>query len=228
MGQTPAPMPGRLLLVLPFDNRTDQPNLDWISEAVSEVLNRRLASAGFLPISRDDRLYALDHLGLPPTFQPSRASAIRLAQTLDADYVIVGSFATSGSRVQAKAMILKMDTLHMSAPIQEEADMTHLLDVLNSLAWAVAKQIDPQFNVARNTFVTAGAGLRVDAFENYIRGLVESDPAEQIRHLKESVRLDPTFSPALMALGKAYFANQQFDLAATTLGRLPRNDPNAR
>ncbi len=214
--------------MLPFDNRTDQPNLDWISEAVPEVLNRRLASAGFMPISRDDRLYALDHLGLPSTFQPSRASAIRLAQTLDADYVIVGSFSTSGSRFQAKAQILKMDALHMSAPLQEEADMTHLLDVLNSLAWGLAKQIDPQFAVARNTFVAAGAGLRVDAFENYTRGLVETDPAEQIRHLKEAVRLDPSFSPALLALGKAYFANQQFELAANTLGRLPRNDPNAR
>ncbi len=53
-------------------------------------------------------------------------------------------------------------------------------------------------------------------------------PTEQIRHLKEAVRLDPSFSPALLALGKAYFANQQFELAATTLGRLPRNDPNAR
>ncbi len=73
--------------MLPFDNLTDQPNLDWISEAVPEILNRRLASAGFMPISRDDRLYALDHFGLPSTFQPSRASAIRLAQNLDADYV---------------------------------------------------------------------------------------------------------------------------------------------
>ena len=93
MAQSPAPerSPGRLILVLPFDNRTDQPNLDWISEAIPEVLNRRLASAGFLPISRDDRLYALDHLGLPSTFQPSRASAIRLAQTLDADYIIDGT-----------------------------------------------------------------------------------------------------------------------------------------
>jgi tetratricopeptide (TPR) repeat protein len=228
MAQTPSATPGRLLLVLPFDNRTDQPNLDWISEAVPEVLNRRLTSAGFMPISRDDRLYALDHLGLPPTFQPSRASAIRLAQMMDANYVIVGSFTTSGSRFQAKAQILKVDSLHLSAPIQEEADMPHLLDVLNSLAWGLAKQIDPQFAVARDTFVAAGAGLRVDAFENYIRGLVEIDPAEQIRHLKESVRLDASFSPALLALGKAYFANQQFDLAATTLGRLPRNDPNAR
>ena len=223
-----APNPGRLLLVLPFDNQSDQPSLDWISEAVPEVLNRRLASAGFMPISRDDRLYALDHLGLPSTFQPSRASAIRLAQTLDADYVIVGTFTVSGSRFQAKAQILKVDALHMSAPLQEEADITHLLDVLNSLAWGLAKQIDPRFAVARTTFVAAGAGLRTDAFENYIRGLVEPDPAEQIRHLKESVRLDPTFSPALLALGKAYFANQEFELAATTLGRLPRNDPNAR
>ncbi len=218
----------RLLLALPFDNRSDQPNLDWISEAIPEVLNRRLASAGFMPIGRDDRLYALDHLGLPASFQPSRASAIRLAQTLDANYVIVGGFSTHGSRFQASAQIITMDSLHMSAPIQEEADMSHLLDVLNSLAWGLAKQIDPHFAVARNTFVAASAGLRIDAFENYIRGLVETDPAEQIRHLKESVRLDPGFSPALLALGKAYFANQQFELAATTLGRLPLSDPNAR
>jgi len=220
--------PGKLLLVLPFQNSANQPNLDWISEAFPEVLNRRLASSGFMPISRDDRLYALDHLGLPSTFQPSRASAIRLAQTLDADYVIVGSFSTSGARFRASAQVLKMDALHMSAPLEEEADISHLLDVLNSLAWGLAKEIDPQFAVARNTFVAAGASLRTDAFENYIRGLVENDPAEQIRHLKEAVRLDPSFSPALLALGKAYFANQQFDLAATTLGRLPRNDPNAR
>ena len=42
------------------------------------------------------------------------------------------------------------------------------------------------------------------------------------------MRIDPSFSPALLALGKSYFANQQFDLAANTLGRLPLNDPNAR
>jgi tetratricopeptide (TPR) repeat protein len=228
MAQNPTDKPGRLLLVLPFDNRSDQPNLDWISEAVPEVLNRRFVSAGFMPISRDDLLYALDHLGLPATFQPSRASAIRLAETLDADYVIVGSFSTTGSRFQAKAQILRVDALHLSAPLQEEADMTHLLDVLNSLAWGLAKQIDPQLAVARSTFVAAGAGLRTDVFENYIRGLVESDPAEQIRHLKETVRLDPSFAPGLFALGKAYFANQQFELAATTLGRLALNDPNAR
>src|SRR5258708_14123830 len=174
--QTPAVMPGRLLLVLPFTNGSDQPNLDWISQAVPEILNQRLASAGFMPISRDDRLYALDHLGLPSTFQPSRPSAIRLAQALDAAYIIVGAFSTNGARFQAKARILKIDALHLSAPLQEEPDLSHLLDVLNSLAWGVAKQIDPQLSGARNNFIAPGRGLKAGAFENYTRGFVETHP----------------------------------------------------
>ena len=219
---------GRLLLVLPFDDRADRPNLDWIGEAVPEVLNRRLASAGFLPISRDDRLYALDHLGLPQSFQPSRASVIRLAQNLDADDVIVGSFSTNGPRFQASAQILNMNTLHMSAPIVEEADMTRFLDVLNSLAWRIAKQLDSQYPVAQNTFVSIDSHLKIAAFENYIRGLVEPTSEGRIRHLKEAVRLDPSYSPSLLALGMAFFADQQYDQAATTLGLLPKDDPNAR
>ena len=137
--QTPFAGHGRLLLVLPFENNSTQPNLDWIRDAVPEILNRRLASAGFMPIGRDDRLYALDHLGLPESFRPSRASAIRLAQTLDANYVIVGSFSVDGSRFSAIAQILDIDKLHLSEPIEEQADMTHLLDVLSSLSWRLAR-----------------------------------------------------------------------------------------
>jgi hypothetical protein len=59
--------------VLPFDNRTGQPSLEWIREAAPEILSSRFASAGFAPMSRADRLYALDHLGLPQGFHPSRA-----------------------------------------------------------------------------------------------------------------------------------------------------------
>ena len=61
---------GHLILVLPFENHSGQPNIDWMSESMPEIINRRLESAGFLPIGREDRLYALDHLGLPPEFSP--------------------------------------------------------------------------------------------------------------------------------------------------------------
>src|ERR1700683_2532468 len=71
---------GRLVLVLPFDNRSGQPNLNWIGDSFPYTLDQRLTSAGFLTISADARQYALDHLGLPTGFKPSRATTIRIAQ----------------------------------------------------------------------------------------------------------------------------------------------------
>ncbi len=88
---------GRILLVLPFDNRTGQPSLEWIHEAAAELLSSRFRSVGFDPMSRADRMYALDHLGLPQGFHPSRASSLKLAETLDADSIVVGSYIMDGS-----------------------------------------------------------------------------------------------------------------------------------
>ncbi|HEX3470044.1 MAG TPA: tetratricopeptide repeat protein [Silvibacterium sp.] len=218
---------GRLLLVLPFENHTSQPNLDWIGEAAADILNRRMEAAGFLTISRGDRLYALDRLGLPQSFQPSRATTIRIAQTLDADSVILGSYTVTGDRLTAMAQILDVKALKLSAPLQQEADLNGLLGILNNLAWRVARQLNPSYSVAEQTFLAADAPLRVDAFENYIRGTIAEAPAERVVHLKEAVRLTPTFTPAWIALGKAYFANQDYDAAAATFGRLSKDDPKA-
>ncbi len=218
---------GRLLLVLPFENHTGQTSLDWIGQAFPEIFNRRLASAGFLPISRTDRVYALDHLGLPLNFHPSRASAIRLAQTLDADYVVFGSYTTTGTMLNTTAQVLDVTALKLGAQLNNQADLTHLLETLNSLAWQVTRQLDPTYAVAEQTFIATDSDLRLDAFENYVRGLTEGSIDERIRHLREAVRLSPHFYPAWLALGKAYFANQNFELAASTLGHLTKDDPNA-
>jgi TolB-like protein len=83
---------GRVVLVLPFDNRSGNPSLNWIGDSFPDTLNKRLNSSGFLTISRDDRAFALDHLGLPAGFRPSRATTIRIAQQLDANFVVVGSY----------------------------------------------------------------------------------------------------------------------------------------
>jgi tetratricopeptide (TPR) repeat protein len=222
-----AQVQGRLLLVLPFENHTSQPNLDWIGEAVADVMNRRLESAGFLSISRGDRLYALDHLGLPLNFQPSRATTIRIAQTLDADSVVVGWYTVTGDRLSATAQVLDVKALKLSAPIQQESDLKNLLGTVNGLAWQVARRLDPTYSVAEQTFLAADAPLRVDAFEKYIRGTIAEAPAERVADLKESLRLGPSFSPARLALGQAYFVNQEYDSAATTFGSLSKNDPNA-
>jgi tetratricopeptide (TPR) repeat protein len=218
---------GRLLLVLPFENHTGQPNLDWIGEGAADIFNRRLDAAGFLTISRGDRLYALDRLGLPLNFQPSRATTIRIAQLLDADSVIIGAYTETGTQLTVTAQILNLHQLTLSPPIQQEAALENLLDTLNGVAWNVARALDPSYSVAEQTFLAADAPLRPDAFENYIRGMIAEAPSNRIVHLREAVRLSPGFIPARLELGKAYFANQDYDSAATTFGQMPKDDPNA-
>jgi tetratricopeptide (TPR) repeat protein len=215
---------GRILLVLPFDNRTGQPSLDWIREASAEILSSRLVSAGFAPMSRADRIYAFDHLGLPQGFHPSRASSIKLAETLDADSIIVGSYLTDGSGIVAEAQLVDVPHLSMSQAVTARGEMREMNAVFDSLAWKLARQIDPGFKVTQDTFVAAGAGVRLDAFEQYIRGITEPDQQERLRHLNQSVLLSPKFSPAWMALGREDYAGQQYEQAAEAFAKAGAND----
>lgn len=218
---------GRLLLVLPFNNRTGDPTLDWMGEAFPDVLNRRLNSAGFLTISRGDRLYAFDHLGLPLNLEPTRATAIRIAQTLDADYVVFGRYSGTASQIAAEAEVLDVSGLHMSAPIEQQGEADPLLDTINSVAWKVTRQLDPAYAVEEQTFVAADKNLSAEAFEDYIKGLVAENAKDAIPHLRDAVKLDPNFAASWLALGRAQFADQDYEEAAVTLGHLPKDDSNA-
>ncbi len=219
---------GRILLVLPFDNRTGQPSLEWIREAAPEILGSRFASAGFAPMSRADRLYALDHLGLPQEFHPSRATALKLAQTLDADSIVVGSYLTDGGGIVAEAQLVDVPHLRMSKAVTARGEMKDLIGVFDSLAWKLTRQLDPDFNVAEETFVAAGKGIRVDAFEQYIRGITEPDHEERLRHLNQCVMLSPEFSPAWMALGREDYNSQLYDQAAVAFARVGRDDTGSQ
>ncbi|HZP05508.1 MAG TPA: tetratricopeptide repeat protein [Terracidiphilus sp.] len=214
---------GRILLVLPFDNRTGQPSLDWIREAAADLLSTRFASVGFAPMTRADRMYALDHLGLPQGFQPSRASSLKLAQTLDADSIIVGSYSTSGNQIVAEVQLLDVPHLHMAAAVTARGEMQDMIAVFDSLAWKLTRELDPSLNVSEETFIAAGRGLRLDAYEQYIRGITEPDQAERLRHLQQSVKLSPGFSPAWMALGREEYQSQQYDQAVQAFGKVDRN-----
>jgi tetratricopeptide (TPR) repeat protein len=216
----------RILLVLPFDNRTGEPSLGWIREAAAALLSSRFTSAGFAPMSRADRLYALDHLGLPQGFQPSRASSLRLAQTLDADSIVVGNYITDGPTLIAEGRIIDVPHMRMSPPVTVRGEMKDLIAVLDSLAWKLTRQLDPGFNVAEETFLAAGANLRLEAFEQYIRGITESDQAERLRHLQQAVKLSPGFAPAWMALGREDYNGQKYQEAAAAFAKVGRDDPD--
>jgi tetratricopeptide (TPR) repeat protein len=227
LAQSANPSTGRVVLVLPFDNRSGQANLSWIGDSFPDTLNQRLSSSGFLTISRDDRQYALDHLGLPVDFKPSRATTIRIAQTLDADFVIVGSYTVNQSRIYVQAQVLDVHNLRMSQPLQDSGELARLFDVENAIAWTIARQIDPQFSISQQTFLSASGNVSLSAFENYIRGISATSQLERIKRLQLATQDTPNYPAALLALGKAQFSDRDYDHAAITFAKVPPNDRRA-
>src|SRR5215470_6777430 len=91
----------QILLILPFENASKAPGIDWIGESFPEVIGNRMSSAPLFIISRDDRLYAFARLGIPGSAKPSRATIYEMAQQIDADYVVVGRYNFDGKTFTA-------------------------------------------------------------------------------------------------------------------------------
>jgi tetratricopeptide (TPR) repeat protein len=116
--------------------------------------------------------------------------------------------------------------LRMSAAVSARGEMRSMIAVFDSLAWKLTRQLDPSFNVAEDTFVAAGAALRLDAYEQYIRGITEPDHAERLRHLEQAVKLSPDFSPAWMALGREEYRGQDYDISAQAFAKVDHKGPD--
>jgi tetratricopeptide (TPR) repeat protein/TolB-like protein len=226
---------GRVVLVLPFDNHSGNASLNWIGDSFPDTLNKRLNSAGFLTISHDDRQFAYEHLGLPAGFQPTRATTIRIAEQLDANYVIVGSYnvqpgsggGATGSHISIQARVLSIDDLRLSQPVEDSAELLRLFDAENAIAWKVARALDPHFQVSEQTFLAAPGAVPLSAFEDYIRGINATTDPERLKRLQGAVGLVSNYAAALLELGKAQYTQRDFEGAAVTLAKVPKTDPLA-
>src|SRR5206468_9088155 len=91
----------RSLVILPFENASKAPGIEWIGEAFPEVLGQRLATSNIFVVSREDRMYAVDRAGVPANVRPSRATLYRISEQMDADSMVVGSYNFDGQQFSA-------------------------------------------------------------------------------------------------------------------------------
>jgi tetratricopeptide (TPR) repeat protein len=123
--------------------------------------------------------------------------------------------------------VLDVNKLRLSAPVNDSSELPRLFDVENAIAWKVARQIDPHFNVAEQTFLASSGAIQLSAFENYIRGTDATTPQERIKRLEMAVQTTPNYTAALLALGKAQYTARDYDQAAATLAKIPPTDRRA-
>ena len=146
---------------------------------------------------------------------------------MDVDEVVLGWFAYDGSTFSAHTQLLNMRTLRLSPEIVESGPLPKIIEVMTALAWDLQRLSAPVLTTSRNDFIASWPPIRLDAFENYVRGVTAPTKQEKISRLREAVRLNPTYGQALLQLGKAQYESRDYANAAKTLNRVNRSDPAA-
>lgn len=212
--------PAQNFLILPFENSGRDPRFDWVGEGLAELSIERLAGNGRTVFSREEWLAVLEKMGLPPSSRFSRATMLKIAEEIDADYVVFGSYASDGKTLTVSARILRMEPLGISQPLVESGPLDDLLDIQARMAWQVVKFIDSGLCVDRAVFLKSMAQVRVDAFEQYVRGLTSANEAQRLQFFREAARLAPDWDAPAFALGHEYFVRRDCATALTWFSRL--------
>jgi Tfp pilus assembly protein PilF/TolB-like protein len=219
---------GRTLVVIPFENTSPTPGLDWASEAFPEGLRQQLNSPLLYVASREDVVRAYDRQGIPVALHPSRATLYRVAEQMDVDYAVLGSYKYDGAVLTATAQLLDMRAQRLLPATTESAPLTDLGTVQSALAWDLLHSIRPNFSLSKVQYLSERTPMRLDALENYIRGVMASTPDQKEQHFKEAVRLNPAYSEAWLELGKAYLQQHQDEPAMNALSHVLPASPAAR
>jgi tetratricopeptide (TPR) repeat protein len=227
------PKRAETIVIFPFENSSRMAKLDWLGEGLAELTIERLAGQGTIVFSREERLAVLEKMGLPVSTRPSRATMLKIAEEIDADYVVFGQYASDGKTLSVNAQVLRVDPPALTFPFQESGALEDLMDLHARLVWRLLCYVEPPSSsvptcgrpgMSQASFLQKLPRRRLDAFEYYIRGLLSPEPEkdeQSLRLFREAARLEPAWEAPAFALGQAYLARRDCEAALAWLSRVP-------
>ncbi|MBI2816625.1 MAG: tetratricopeptide repeat protein [Acidobacteria bacterium] len=211
-------------IVLPFENQSRNPQLDWISESFAVLLSSNLASPRFMMLDRRERAAAFDSLGIPNTSILSDATIYKVAQAVDANKLILGKYEYSDDVFTVRARVMDMDGPTLSKEFIESGPLAELVQLQAGIAWQILLFLRPSLPIAKADFIADHRIARLDAFENFVRGLIAKNRADQIRYFRNALRLDSQFTKPAFELGMIYFRDHDYPTSMLWLSKLRRGD----
>ena len=106
----------------------------------------------------------------------------------------------------------------------ETGSLEDLATIEAHLAWRALTQIAPTMAPAEAEFRSLRTPVRLDAEENYIRGLLAHSSEQKEKYFSQAAHLDPHFAHAYYQLGQIHFQRKEYKLAVAALEKVGLGD----
>ena len=195
---------GDVIMVLPFENTSSQPEYNWVGESFADSLAELLSKPGLFVISSDERSHAYQRVGLPETMIPSRATSIKLAREAKATMIVLGTYTVTAAPedpptksakakdkpsvealVQVTARVIKvnegrtlgevLDGSWATRQFDFGSALTDLQKIHGDLAYQILYQRDHALPYSRNQLVQEATKIPPQAFEAYVKAVQLGD-----------------------------------------------------
>ncbi|HMC28679.1 MAG TPA: protein kinase, partial [Verrucomicrobiae bacterium] len=188
-------IPEKSIAVLPFENRSHDPDNAYFADAIQdEILTRLSKIADLKVISRT----STQHYKTVPANIPD------IAKQLGVAHVLEGSVQKSGDAVRVNVQLIKAaNDAHVWADTFDRK-LTDILSVESDVAKAIADRLQAKLTGEEEQLITAKPTDNTEAYDAYLRGLAYSlktanttaNALNAQKYLREAVRLDPKFALA--------------------------------
>lgn len=228
----PPPAHDGTILVFPFDNASDNANLEWLGEGLAEITMERLEDRRLNVLSPQERLAALEKMGLPATAEFSHATMIKIAVEADADEIIFGQYFSKGKNVTLQARVLRISPPGLSRVYTQTGPLEDLLRMHGRLAWQLVCEIDKaqcppaDANLGETIFTEPPQSVTLDALETFSKGLLASDDETRLQDFREAARQAPTWDRPPFEVGQMYFARKECESALPWYSHVPPDRPD--
>lgn len=184
--------------VLPFENRSSDPEQEYFADGVTEEILNTLAGV------RDLRV-----IGRTSSFRfKDRKEGLgAIAKTLDVEHILEGSVRKSGAHVRVSAQLSNARTGEQLWSESYERKLDDIFLIQEAIARSVAQALQIKLRVGDLSRVP-GMTRNVEAYDEHLRAYalnLEGDYDRAIAHLQRAVALDPEFSVAWSGMGAVYF-----------------------
>lgn len=222
-------------LILPFFNLSKSPNLDWVGESLAETVREVLVSQGILALDRTARTEGFRRLSMKSNTLLTKASVIRLSESLDASHVIYGTFellpsenAAAKGSLRIVANLINLQRAKSEPQYMELGALEDLARLQTHLAWQTLQFVSPKSVPSEQDYAANRPLMRVDAIESYVRALLAPSEEQKLRLYSQAVRIEPKYSQANFQLGRLQWQKKNYKLAAEALRKVGAKDAHYR
>jgi Serine/threonine protein kinase len=189
------------IAVLPFQNRSDDTDTDYLSDGLTESLIFRLSQLPGLKVSPTSSVIR---------YKGMDTDVAKIASELGVDSVMTGRIVKRGDNLNITVELV--DTRNNKSLWGEQYDrkMSDLLATQRDIATAITQKLELKLSGSDAKGITKKFTNSSEAYQLYLKGRFyfarrsDADIRQSIELFQQAIKLDPNFALAYVGIGEAW------------------------